>query len=80
MKVFLNILETCLLCVSLYTYGLNYGLNYFRYFASKKWNSLLNNVRSEPALSGLKDSYMHAYMHDWRETFRQNICIPPPPL
>ena len=33
-----------------------YGLNCFRYFASKKWNSLLNNVRSEPTLSGLKDS------------------------
>ena len=33
-----------------------YGLNYFRYFASKKWNSLLDNVRSEPNFSGLEDS------------------------
>ena len=31
-----------------------YGLNSFRYFASKKWNSLPNNVRSEPTLSGFK--------------------------
>ena len=30
-----------------------YGLNSFRYFASKKWNSL-PNVRSEPTLSGFK--------------------------
>ena len=31
-----------------------YGLNSFRYFASKKWNFLPNNVRSEPTLSGFK--------------------------
>ena len=30
-----------------------YGLNSFRYFASKKWNSL-PNVRSEPTLSGFR--------------------------
>ena len=30
-----------------------YGLNSFRYFASKKWNSL-PNVRSEPTSSGFK--------------------------
>jgi len=28
-----------------------YGPNSFHYFASKKWNSLPNNVRSEPTLS-----------------------------
>ena len=69
MKVFLNILKTCLHCISLYTllrelnYNIlslckpattTYGLNSFRYFASKKWNSLPNNVRSEPTLSGFK--------------------------
>ena len=27
-----------------------YSLNSFRYFASKKWNSLPNNVRSEAIL------------------------------
>ena len=69
MKVFLNILKTCLRCISLYTllrelnYNIlslckpattTYGLNSFRYFASKKWNSLPNNVRSEPTLSGFK--------------------------
>ena len=57
MKVFLNILKTCLRCISLYTllrelkyYILSlckpatttYGLNFFRYLASKKWNSLPN--------------------------------------
>ena len=31
-----------------------YSLNSFRYFASKKWNSLPNNVRSEPTLSGFR--------------------------
>ena len=31
-----------------------YGLNSFRYFASKKWNSLPDNVRSEPTSSGFK--------------------------
>ena len=31
-----------------------YGLNSFRYFASKKWNFLPNNVRSEPTLCGFK--------------------------
>ena len=69
MKVFLNILKTCLRCISLYTLlrGLNYnilslckpatttyGLKSFRYFASKKWNSLPNKVRSEPTLSGFR--------------------------
>ena len=69
MKVFLNILKRCLRCISLYTllrelnYNIlslckpattTYGLNSFRYFASKKWNSLPNNVRSEPTLSGFK--------------------------
>ena len=70
MKVFLNILKTCLLCISLYTllrelnYNIlslckpatttTYGLNSFRYFASKKWNFLPNNVRSEPTLCGFK--------------------------
>ena len=52
------------LCVSLYPLlqelilyhhvNLLLLLNHFRYFASKKWNSLLNNVRSEPTLSGFK--------------------------
>ena len=69
MKVFLNILKTCLRCISLYTllrelnYNIlslckpattTYGLNSFRYFASKKWNLLPNNVRSEPTLCGFK--------------------------
>ena len=69
MKVLLNILKTCLLCISLYTllrelnYNIlslckpattTYGLNSFRYFASKKWNSLPNKVRSEPTLSGFR--------------------------
>ncbi len=31
-----------------------YGLNSFRYFASKTWNSLPNNVRSEPTLTGFR--------------------------
>ena len=31
-----------------------YGLNSFRYFASKNWNSLPNNVRSESTLSGFR--------------------------
>ena len=31
-----------------------YGLNSFRYFASKAWNSLPNNVRSERPLTGLR--------------------------
>ena len=31
-----------------------YGLNSFRYFASKKWNFLPNKVRSEPTLSDFK--------------------------
>ena len=52
------------LCVSLYPLleelilyrhvNLLLLLNHFRYFAAKKWNSLLNNVRSEPTLSGFK--------------------------
>ena len=31
-----------------------YGLNSFRYFASKNWNSLPNNVRSESTLSNFR--------------------------
>ena len=31
-----------------------YGLNSFRYFASKTWNSLSNNVRSEHTLTGFR--------------------------
>ena len=31
-----------------------YSLNSFRYFAFKKWNSLPNNVKSEPTLSGFR--------------------------
>ena len=31
-----------------------YGLNSFRYFASKTWNSLSNNVRSENTLTGFR--------------------------
>ena len=31
-----------------------HGLNSFRYFASKNWNSLPNNVRSESTLSGFR--------------------------
>ena len=65
MKVFLNILQTCLLCVSLYTLLGELIIFYhyvnllllliastlnFRYFPSKKWNSLPNNVRSEAIL------------------------------
>ena len=56
------------LCVSLYTLLeelifyryvnllllATYGHNSFRYFASKKWNSLPNNLRSEPTLSGFR--------------------------
>ena len=33
-----------------------YGLNSFRYFASKNWNSLPNNVRSESTLSGFRSN------------------------
>ena len=32
-----------------------YGLNSFRYFAAKNWNSLPNNVRSESTLTILED-------------------------
>ena len=70
MEVFLIILKTCLLCVSLYTLlgelllslcntrpaTNTYGLNSFRYFASKKWNSLSYNVISEPTNLVLEDS------------------------
>ena len=65
MTVFLNILKDMLtLRQSEYTLrGSNnlslckpvtttYGLNSFRYFASKIWNSLPNNVRSEHTLTG----------------------------
>ena len=31
-----------------------YGLNSFRYFASKTWNSLPNNIRSEHTLAGFR--------------------------
>ena len=31
-----------------------YGLNSFRYFASKTWNSLPNNIRSEHTLNGFR--------------------------
>ena len=68
MEVFLNILKTCLLCVSLYTLlgelllslckpaTNTYGLNSFRYFASKKLSSLSYNVISEPTNLVLEDS------------------------
>ena len=29
----------------------SYGLNSFRYFATKTWNSLPNNVKSKPTLT-----------------------------
>ena len=43
-----NILSLCKPVTS------TYGLNSFRYFASKNWNSLPNNVRSESTLSGFR--------------------------
>ena len=32
----------------------SYHLNSFRYFASKTWNSLPNNVKSKPTLTSLR--------------------------
>ena len=32
----------------------SYDLNSFRYFASKTWNSLPNNVKSKPTLTSLR--------------------------
>ena len=56
-----NILSLCKPVTS------TYGLNSFRYFASKNWNSLPNNVRSESTLSGfrrlLKAFFFHVYVN-----------------
>ena len=38
-------------CIPLTT---GYDLNSFRYFASKTWNSLPNNVKSKPTLTSLR--------------------------
>ena len=43
-----NILSLCKPVTS------TYGLNCFRYFASKNWNFLPDNVRSVPTLSGFR--------------------------
>lgn len=43
-----NILSLCKPVTS------TYGLNSFRYFASKNWNSLPDNVRSESTLPGFR--------------------------
>ena len=46
-----NILSLCKPVTSTYD---TYGLNSFRYFASKNWNSLPDNVRSESTLSDFR--------------------------